>query len=206
VVVYFPGSWASILRSSQELDGMDLLTFVITSGRAVLYPVYKSTYERADGFSEHDNTPIAIRDHVFQWSKDLGRTIDYVETRGDLDSTKIALYGFSWGAELAPILMAVEERIKAGIMLSGGFVLQHLLPEVDHINFASRARQPMLMVNGRYDYIFPFDSSQIPMFERLGSPPKDKRHAVFEGGHRPTGDLVMKEILEWLDRYLGPVG
>jgi len=30
---------------------------------------------------------------------------------------------------------------------------------------------------------------------------------VFEGGHiPPRPQLVFKEILDWLDRYLGPVG
>jgi hypothetical protein len=35
----------------------------------------------------------------------------------------------------------------------------------------------------------------------------NKRHVSFEAGHAgyPMHDLV-KEVLDWLDRYLGPVG
>ena len=44
------------------------------------------------------------------------------------------------------------------------------------------------------------------MFELLGTPPADKRHRVFESGHTLTErQEVMKEALDWLDRYLGPV-
>ena len=60
------------------------------------------------------------RDHVLQWSKDLGRTIDYIETRPDLDARRIALYGVSWGAKLLPLLAAVEDRVRVGIMVGGG--------------------------------------------------------------------------------------
>ena len=44
------------------------------------------------------------RDHVIYWSKDLGRSIDYLETRPDLDPQKIGYYGLSWGAAMGPIL------------------------------------------------------------------------------------------------------
>ena len=30
------------------------------------------------------------RDHVVDWSKDLGRSIDYLETRPDIDRSKLA--------------------------------------------------------------------------------------------------------------------
>jgi hypothetical protein len=45
------------------------------------------------------------------------------------------------------------------------------------------------------------------MFERLGTPAKDKRHVVFESGHTnlPRSETI-REVLGWLDRYLGPVG
>jgi hypothetical protein len=205
-VVFFPGANAIVLRSSQQLTDLALLSFIVRSGRALVHPVYKSTYERGDGFTDDNPAPTAAyRDHLIQWSKDLGRTIDYIESRNDLDRGKIAFYGVSWGAEIGPTLAAVEDRIKVGILVGGGLMRQRALPEVDQINFVSRALQPMLMVNGRYDYLLPLESAQLPMFRLLGSAPNHKRHALFETGHVPTGDAVTKEILDWLDRYLGPV-
>jgi hypothetical protein len=68
----------------------------VSSGRALVYPVYKSTYERGDALKSPAASPSAFyRDHVLEWSKDLGRTIDYIETRPDLDARRIALYGVS---------------------------------------------------------------------------------------------------------------
>jgi hypothetical protein len=61
------------------------------------------------------------------------------------------------------------------------------------------------MVNGRYDHIFPPDVSQKPLFRLFGAPEKDKRYVEYESGHVPPNDLMMKEILDWMDRYLGPV-
>jgi len=204
-VVYFPSSNAIEQRSSRDIDlfGWD---FVVKSGRALVYPIYKSTYERGDGFTGDEPESTALyRDHVIEWSKDLGRTIDYIETRKDLDHEKLVYYGLSWGAYLGNILPALERRIKVIVLLSGGFDPAKKLPEVEEINFAPRVTMPVLMINGQYDNIFPLESSQKPMFRLLGTPQKDKRHAVFDAGHVPPHDQMIREILDWLDRYLEPV-
>ena len=202
-VVFFPSTDPFAQRSSRDLDffGCD---FVVKSGRALVYPIYKGTYERWDEPLSRPETA-AYRDHVIEWSKDLGRTIDYIETRKDLDHEKLAYYGLSLGAYLGSILPAVEARVRVAVLLNGGFHWSMGSPEVDEINFAPRVRVPTLMVNGRYDSIFPLETLQEPMFKLLGAPEKDKRHAVFDGGHVPPNDLVIKEILDWLDRYQGPV-
>jgi hypothetical protein len=57
-----------------------------------------------------------------------------------------------------------------------------------------------------YDYIFPVETSQKPMFNLLGTRDEDKRHIIFEAGHWPLPrSQSIKEGLDWLDRYLGPV-
>jgi eukaryotic-like serine/threonine-protein kinase len=206
-VVYFPGANAINERFSQNLDAhWSRLDFIIKSGRAVVYPVYKSTYERGDGLNSDYQQPTAFyRDHVIDWRKDLGRTLDYLQTRADLDHDRLAYFGLSWGATIGPILTSVDDRIKVNVFLGGGFVFQRTLPECDPLNFAPHVKQPTLMVNGRYDYSLPSETSQVPLFRTLGSPEKEKRHVIFEAGHVPPNDLVMKEVLEWLDKHLGPV-
>ena len=205
-VLYFPGSFALAARSSEHLSGLPWLLALVKSGRAVIYPVYKSTYERGDEVEYDTQSESRVyRDHVVYWIKDAQRAIDWAQTRADLDREKIAFFGFSWGALMAPIVAAIDERIKVGLLLSAGFLRHPSLPEVDPSNFAPRVRQPMLIVDGRYDFIFPHEASQVPYFNALGTPPEHKRLAVFEGGHTPfSADLVTKEMLEWLDRYLGP--
>ena len=62
------------------------------------------------------------------------------------------------------------------------------------------------MMNGRYDDNFPLESSQLPLFRLLGTPIKDKKHVIYETGHGalPHTEEV-RESLDWLDKYLGPV-
>ena len=90
--------------------------------------------------------------------------------------------------------------------LSGGS-FEKVLPAVDQWNFAPRFKTPVLMLNGADDFTFPLETSQIPLFRQLGTPEKDKKHVVFDGGHAsPVTRLDMvKEALDWLDRYIGPV-
>ena len=65
VVVFFPGSNAIQQRSSKDLPGMRLLAPILRSGRAVLYPIYKSTFERGDGLGSDYQAPTTFyRDHV----------------------------------------------------------------------------------------------------------------------------------------------
>jgi formylglycine-generating enzyme required for sulfatase activity/dienelactone hydrolase len=205
MTIFFPGSDAINSRTSQNLllRGID---FLPRSGRAMVYPIYKSTHERGDDLKSDMQVPTAFyRDHVIAWYKDVARTIDYLETRPDLKTDKLAYYGLSWGSAIAPIMISMEPRIKLAVLVGGGFGFGKALPEADPINFASHVTVPVLMVNGRYDFFFPTATSQKPMFLLLGPPPKDKRHVVFEAGHIPPNDLMIKAVLDWLDQYQGPV-
>jgi fermentation-respiration switch protein FrsA (DUF1100 family) len=94
------------------------------------------------------------------------------------------------------------------MLFSGGFYSTpgFFLPEVDPVNFASHVTIPVLMTSGRYDQAFPLEESQLPLFRSLGTPAKDKKHVIYEGGHGafPRPEAV-RECLDWIDKYLGPV-
>jgi len=204
-VVYFPGASALRGRSSANAPQLDNFDFIIKSGRAVMFPVYKGTYERGDDYKGYHRATSSYRDHVIAWSKDLGRTIDYLETRSDIDSSKLAYEGVSLGGAMGSLLPAVEDRIRALVLIVPGFFLTKCSPEVDQLNFAPRVKVPVLMLNGRFDFIFPVSSSQEPMFQMLGTPKEHKRRVVYETGHDIPQNEQIKETLDWLDRYLGPV-
>jgi hypothetical protein len=53
--------------------------------------------------------------------------------------------------------------------------------------------------------MFPVNSSQLPLFCLLGVPVWQKRHGLFDSGHVPPMHSVMKENLDWFDRYFGPI-
>ena len=99
-LVYFPGINALHQRSSG--DGlarmMEIGDLVIRSGRAVAYPVYKATHERQSELtSDFPAMTTLYRDHVIMWSKDVQRTVDYLETRPEIAHDKIGYVGRSWG-------------------------------------------------------------------------------------------------------------
>ena len=172
----------------------------------MIFPVYKSTLERGDALNScFPNETNFWKEHVIQWAKDLGRSIDYLETREDIDTTKLAYYGLSWGGRMGGIMCAVENRFKASVLHVAGLKFQRALPEVDTINFVSRIKIPVLMLNGRYDYFYPYETSSKPMFELLGTPAEHKRFFLYETGHTVPRTQVIKEFLDWLDKYLGPV-
>ena len=111
------------------------------------------------------------------------------------------------GARKGAIIPAVESRIKAAILVSGGLASGQARPEVDQINYVTRVTIPVLMLNGAYDAIEPVEDAQRPMFDLLGSPADQKKWVVYESGHA-LGDRrteLITESLDWLDTYLGPV-
>ena len=203
-VVFFPGGYAIDLRSSA--DSAPRPAYLIKSGRALMFPIYKGTYERGDDLkSDVPNTSSSYRDHVIAWSKDLGRSIDYLETRPEIDGNKLAYYGASWGASMGAVLAAVEDRIKVCVLVLGGIPPQKSLPEVDELNFAPHVKVPVLLLSGRFDFGYPVEASQLLMFRLLGTPKDHKLHILYETGHNVPRNEVIKETLNWLDRYLGPV-
>jgi predicted esterase len=208
-IVYFPGSNVLYLRSPDQLEmdpNINRIDFVIQSGRAVLYPIYDGTFGRGQPLkSDYPTTSSDYRDHVIHWYKEMARSIDYLETRKDIDSNKLAFMGASWGGAMGMILSALEPRFKANVLMVGGFYLQKTLPEVDQINFVSRVTIPTLMLNGRHDFFLPIETSQIPAFHFLGTPEKDKRQVIYETGHNIPRNEMIREVLNWLDHYLGPV-
>jgi dienelactone hydrolase len=138
------------------------------------------------------------------WAKDLRRSIDYLETRPDIDTKRLAYYGFSWGAMLGGVMPAIEPRLKAAVLLVAGLENQRGQPEVEPVNFLPHITVPVLMLNGRYDFYFPVETAQRPFFRLLGTPPQHKRLVISEGGHFVPRIQLIGETLKWLDRYLGP--
>ena len=101
---------------------MRVVDFIIKSGRAVLCPMFNRHFPKTD----HPDTTSSYRDYVINLSKELSRSIDYLETRPDLDKNNIGYYGFSWGAAMGAILPALENRVKASVLHGGGFYLQNV--------------------------------------------------------------------------------
>jgi eukaryotic-like serine/threonine-protein kinase len=209
VVVYYPSGHAVRMRSSANLSAQPFQGLVRT-GRAVLQPVFKGHFERKGGPAlSVTGTPNLQRDRVIQQYRDLARSIDYLASRPDIDAARIAYYSASAGVTNGPVFLALEPRFKAAVLLAGGLPSSRFAPEIDAINFITRVTTPTLLLSGRYDFLFPVESSQEPFMRLLGAPDADKRHRVFENaGHLPSAADIPEAgglIIDWLDKYLGPV-
>jgi eukaryotic-like serine/threonine-protein kinase len=207
-IVYAPDSLAFDFRDAQYME-LPNISFLVLSGRAVLCPIYKGTYERwAGGLPLPRTGPnkSVERDLVVAWSKDLGRAIDYLETRRDIDVNRLGFYGESLGAMWGPVLTQVEPRFKVSVLTEAGLTGWIPLPEIDAVHYLPRNHIPTLLIAGHDDYIVPVETNQKPLMRLLGTAPKDKRHVILDCGHSLTNfHDVIKEVVPWLDRYLGPV-
>jgi hypothetical protein len=211
-VIFWSGSPIMDFTSIDQLS-VGSFDYLLRSGRALAVPLLKGTFERDDStFSitwsrvyDHPESNY-FRDISVEWVKDVSRTVDYLETRDDVQSEKLAFYGISWGPQMAPIVLAVEPRIRVASLYVGGLVTWssfYPLPEVDPFNFLPRVSVPVLMLNGRYDNVFPFETSQKPFFDLLGTPLEHRRHYLSDYAHSVPRDELIRETLAWLDRYLG---
>jgi formylglycine-generating enzyme required for sulfatase activity/dienelactone hydrolase len=213
-VVFLPGGNAFSPGPSEVL--LQFLPFLPNSGRAVIYPVLRNTFERitdpamfASG-AVHNMSgelmgPNTYRDQLVMMMKDLRRTVDYLATRSDIDSTKLAYLGYSWGARIGPIALGVERRFKLAVLHIGGLMTAPRRPEVDEFNFLPRVRVPTLVLSGRYDDVFPLDRTVLPFVQLLGTPAESKRHMVYPTQHFLPRDQQIAETLNWLDAHFGTV-
>jgi DNA-binding winged helix-turn-helix (wHTH) protein/dienelactone hydrolase len=210
-VVFFPGMY--VMYEASVKDGYEPLAasydFIVKSGRAFVLPIYAGAWERNDGRTiQRFRSPNSARELFIQWFKDIGRTLDYLEEREEIDAARVAFAGFSLGAQpVARNLLALEGRFRAALLWSGGFN-SAMSPAIvtTEVQATRRITTPVLMINGCYDYRLPVETHQKSFFDLLGTPPEHKRHVVFEAGHWPFPRAeFIRENLAWLDKYLGPV-
>ena len=206
-VIWYPGDEARDSPWDERAQKREM-TAILDSGRAVVVPFYKGTYERRLDKPLYPPDSILSRNLYVQESQDLRRTIDYLETREDMDIGRLAFVGISWGGEVGPLMIAVESRFKTGILLLGGICACERHPASDPANFAPRVKIPILMINGTEDSLFPYETAQKPLFDLLGTSEPLKKHVLFPGGHGIPPEShkeYYEEIVKWLDQYLGPV-
>ncbi len=204
-IVLWPASDAFVMRDTRRLS-MSYVDFLVRSGRAVVYPIYEHTYGRGTSMSgDSPSATIEHRDQMLRWITEMRRSVDYAFTRADVDTTRLAYVGTSWGARIGGTALAVEPRIRTAILNVPGFNAAAVRPEEDPVNFLPRVRIPVLMLSGRYDSVFPYESSQVPFYRLLGSPAGQKRQVMFEGGHFLPRPMWVAESTKWLDERFGPV-
>ncbi len=205
--IFFPHIGARYTDSSEESLLIKTNDFLVKNGRAVVFPVFKGTYERKFPASRKCNDwRVCDKEDKILIAKDLMVSIDYLETRPDIDTQKLAYMGMSLGGTLGGFSLAIEPRIKLGILKMAGFWRRDPFPEVDEFNYHPRVQVPILLLTGELDPYFPYQSSQKPFFESLGTKDEEKRWITYDYGHGVPRTESIKEILNFLDKYFGDSG
>ena len=193
---------AFVLRSSRD---MSLALGGASSSGADERSSTRSTKGPTSGRRLSEMGSNAERELAIAWSRDLGRAIDYLETRPDIDRARLAFYGVSAGGDAGVILTALEPRLKTSVLQGDRDLARcaarnrraqlcaaHAHPDAD-VEWALRLRRAAR--DGAASAVRPAGISGRAQTAR-GL--RDRSRAC-----RST--MWPREILPWLDRYLGPV-
>lgn len=152
------------------------------------------------------------------------RSIDYLETRPEVDRHRIAATGLSVGGFRTNFLAGLDPRIKAacvaGWMTSFRYLLPrfesytvpagwppNLLDDLDYPDVGSLTMpNPLMVVHGWQDTLFPPDGVRAAFgalakcYETIGKPERFKT-VTFDGPHKFPLE-AQKEMLAWFDRWV----
>ncbi len=191
-------------RSLPQSIEADYASFV-QSGRAIFSVVLRGYIERnrPRGWTWPDSDSREFVEEEARDIVDIRRGLDYLETRDDVDASKIAFMQNSAGG-IIMALPAIDARYRAVVLCGAGIKpwTTQVHPEANSINFAPLIRAPKLLVHGLYDETTPLKTEWEPLYNLL-PPPKQKK--LYPGGHRPDTEFFVPVVNTFLDEQLGRV-
>lgn len=202
-IIIHPG--ANYYTTPPEIDevnpGEFSLDFLIKSGKTLVWPAWKGSLNRIpENRSSNEDTVRRFRSQFIAWVEDTDKTLDYLETRNDIDSNNIFYLGMSYGALFNTHTLLFEDRYKGAILYVGG-AFPTYPPLVDGINHLPRIKTPFLMLNGEQDYLVPKSAANF-FFQSTGTPSEDKKIIFYDSGHWPLPrNQMIKETLSFIDVY-----
>jgi len=201
-VVIHPGS--NYYSTPPEIDDINpgefSLDFLIKSGKTLVWPAWKGSLNRMPATRSGGDRMRDFRNLYIAWVGDTNKTLDYLETRNDIDTDNIFYLGMSYGALFNTHTLLFENRYKGAILYVGG-VFPTYPPLVDGINHMPRINTPFLMLNGEQDYLVP-KSAAMYFYQSTGTPEKDKKIVFYDSGHWPLPrNQMIKETLDFIKKY-----
>ncbi|BDQ03385.1 bifunctional serine/threonine-protein kinase/formylglycine-generating enzyme family protein [Ignavibacterium sp.] len=178
----------------------------IKYGRALFVIIPKGTTERKWEYGDQrtDISSKLFRDRVIRWVIEQRILLDYLNSRSDIDASKIA-YITTANDYDGFIVPGVDNRFKCNIIIANGIYEedQKKLPaEINPVNFLSRYKAPTYLINGKYDEAVYFSSSVLPAYNLL---PEMKKLEALNTTHVPPLAMRVPLINKWLDESLGRV-
>lgn len=137
-----------------------------------------------------------IRQAIFDMFPSVMLVMDYLRTRNDVDTARLVMLGYSFGAPFVPCIVAHERRFAVAAIVYGGgglrtmighnvrryegaiagevagLVSGFLLGPVEPLRFAGRISPiPLVMINGTEDEQIPRENAEL-LFQAAGEPKK----------------------------------
>ena len=204
VIIFHPG--ANYYTTPPEINDVNPgefgLDFLIKSGKTLVWPAWKGSLNRLpeSRAASAEDTLIYFRGLNVAWASDTSKTLDYLETRSDIDPNNIFYMGMSFGALFNTHSLLFENRYKAAILYVGGSFPTYP-PLSDGLNHLPRIRTPFLMLNGEQDYLVPKAAAMF-FYNLTGTLPKDKKIIFYDSGHWPLPrNQMIRETLDFIEKY-----
>ncbi|HXV86299.1 MAG TPA: alpha/beta fold hydrolase [Gemmatimonadales bacterium] len=157
------------------------------------------TYSEPEKHERLYNQPAAYLDLVTQTVKDVSRSYDFLVRERGVQPGRVAIVGFSRGAQLAMIAAGAERRLAAAALLHGGHFDFY---ETGHraaacpANYVGRiSPRPVLMINGENDADYLPDTAVRPLQRLLKEP---RRLRWTSAGHGFLSEEDRTVLVEWL--------
>jgi len=203
-VIVYPG--ANYFSTPPEIDDINPgefgLDFIIKSGRTLVWPAWKGSLDRMTTSltASPEERLRNFRELLRYWTVDTHKTLDYLETRQDMDNKNFFYLGMSYGSLFTTHTLLFEDRYNAALLYVGGAVPTYP-PMSDGINHLPRIKTPFLMLNGEDDYLVP-KSSALTLYNFSGTPEEDKKIIFYNSGHWPLPrNQMIKESLATMEEF-----
>ncbi len=182
-----------LARAGWTVLSIDMLYF--GERNTGLFPTF-TAQEKADALY---NVPSLYLDFTIQTVKDAGRAFDLLRQHYAIDPDKIALVGYSRGAQMAMIVGGADQRFKAVALIHGGHfdALENgHRPAACGANYIGRINpRPVLMINGEADTDYLPEVAVLPLQNLLGDESTIRWTEASHGIVTADDDAV---LVDWL--------
>lgn len=210
--------WGALNRSveramAEELNSRGIAALLMT----LPYHLERTPQGVRSGELAIQGDPEKLKATILQSLQDTRRAIDFVQSRPELDHTRIGLTGLSLGAIVTALVYGIDERVSQSVFVLGGVDIAHILwhssrvvPQREELRrrgyteeklsaelapleprgfIERRAQSDALVIAARYDTVIPPKSTQ-----ELISALKNPQVSWLETGHF-GGAFVQKRLL-----------
>jgi len=190
---------------------------VLLGKQGVASLVVEAPWAQGEVFGPKLAEPAGAREAFTRFVKDLRRAVDFLVSRSEIDASRLAYIGHSFGALVGGVLAGVEKRIRAFVLMAGtgsfmdvvalnmpfleGPVLEHyaqVIAPIDPVHYVRHAAPAALFFQfGMQDE---FTRDQFERFAEAASEPKLVRW--YDTDHYFQIAEAQKDRLDWLQTRL----